>query len=405
VAKIVYFNIQSSGHVNPSIPIITELVKRGEHVIYYNMEEIRPLIEPTGAEFRPYQLSLDVETLERNAGTGSFMDNALMFTRLGEELLPSLIADLKREQPDAIIHDSLASWGKLAAQAVGQRTIGAMSTFVITAGNMPPMPPRAILDLAGSMVRVMPEYNRLAARMRKQFNVKPLGLMGALMSTGDISLVFTSREFQPNGHKLDDSYKFVGPQMRTLPPSDFPLDQLTGKPLIYISLGTIKNDNVDFYRQCFTAFADHPGTFVMSVGKRVEMSSLGTIPDNFRVFPFVPQVDLLAKTDLFITHGGMNSVHEGLYNGVPLVVLPQQAEQALVARQVERNGAGIALATKPPFGKVTVAELRGAVDQVLASDAYRKAAIKLGESLKAAGGPSRAADEIMAFARERVTVS
>jgi MGT family glycosyltransferase len=275
-----------------------------------------------------------------------------------------------------------------------------MSTFVVTSGNLPSMSPRVILDLAGSMIRVLPKYNLLAGRLRRQYQVKPLGLIEALMAVGDMTLVFTSREFQPNGNQLDASYKFVGPQMRTITSSDFPFDQLTGKPLIYISLGTINNDNAAFYRQCFAAFADHPGQFVLSVGKRVDLASLGTPPANFRVFPFVPQVELLPKVDLFVTHGGMNSVHEGLYYGVPLVVLPQQAEQSLVAAQVVRNGAGVALATKPPFGKVTVEELRSAVDHVLSKDAYRQAAVRLGESFKAAGGPQRAADEIMAFARD-----
>jgi MGT family glycosyltransferase len=400
LAKIIYFNLPASGHINPSIPIVTELLRRGEQVIYYSAEESRSHIAPTGAEFRVYDVPIDMTEPDRNVSQGKFMDNALWFSRLGEQLLPSLIEVLKREKPDAIVHDSLASWAKLAARAVNMPSIGAMSTFVLTRGNMPSLAPRAILDLGGAMIRVLPMYNQLAGRVRKHYQVKPLGLLDALMATGDLTLVFTSRDFQPNSASLDDTYRFVGPQIRDVTPSDFPFDQLTGKPLIYISLGTINNNNANFYRQCFAAFADHVGQFVLSAGNRVDIASLGTPPANFKVFPFVPQVELLPKVDLFITHGGMNSVHEGLYHGVPLVVLPQQAEQALVAAQVVRMGAGVALATKPPFGKVTVEQLRGAVDQVLSNPTYKQAAVKVGESFKAAGGYQRAADEILAFARK-----
>ncbi|MCC6617247.1 MAG: hypothetical protein IT320_27480 [Anaerolineae bacterium] len=80
------------------------------------------------------------------------------------------------------------------------------------------------------------------------------------------------------------------------------------------------------------------------------MGQLGPIPPNFLVRNFVPQLEVLKRTDLFITHGGMNSVHESLWHGVPMIVIPQQEEQAIVARQVVKNGAGVALGYAPPMG-------------------------------------------------------
>jgi len=91
----------------------------------------------------------------------------------------------------------------------------------------------------------------------------------------------------------------------------------------------------------------------------------------------------------------MNSVSESLYYGVPLVVIPQMSEQEVVGRRVEQLGAGLYLAK----AKATAATLRGAVDQLLADDRYRRQAAVVRESFLTAGGVTRAADAIAGFTR------
>lgn len=108
----------------------------------------------------------------------------------------------------------------------------------------------------------------------------------------------------------------------------------------------------------------------------------------------MPQLELLQKVDLFITHGGMNSINEGLNYGVPLLVVPQQLEQAMNGRQVARQGAGLLLADTPPYGKVDVRTLRQTVDKILADPAYRQNAEQLSRSFQAAGGYQQAANVI-----------
>jgi len=227
-------------------------------------------------------------------------------------------------------------------------------------------------------------------------------LLGTLSGVGAYHVVYTSRAFQPGGDKLGDAFVFVGPTIdghSVL--GDFPFEPLAREPVIYISLGTIKNQNLSFYRACFDAFRDHPAQFILSAGKRTDLAQLGPIPANFLVRNFVPQLEVLKRTDLFITHGGMNSVHESLWHGVPMVVIPQQEEQNLVARQVVKNGAGVALGDQPPMGQVSAGELRSAVDNVLANlDSHRAAAGTLRASFVEAGGYRRAAEAFMAYGRQ-----
>jgi MGT family glycosyltransferase len=167
-------------------------------------------------------------------------------------------------------------------------------------------------------------------------------------------------------------------------------------------LGTINNQNHDFYRMCFEAFADYPAQFILSAGQRTDLKALGTPPANFLVRNFVPQLDVLQRVEVFITHGGMNSVHEGLYYSVPLVVVPQQIEQSVVARRVVELGAGVALGDTPPYGRTSAAALRHALEQVMAApEAYRTAAARLGKGLREAGGAARAAEELIAFGQSQ----
>jgi MGT family glycosyltransferase len=132
---------------------------------------------------------------------------------------------------------------------------------------------------------------------------------------------------------------------------------------------------------------------VLSVGHKTPISSLGAIPENFIVRNFVPQLDILQRTALFISHGGMNSANEGLYYGVPLIVIPQSIDQPWVARRVAQLKAGKMLHRD----RIRASTLCHVADEILANSAYAEASVRIGETLRQAGGYLRAADEIQSF--------
>lgn len=133
---------------------------------------------------------------------------------------------------------------------------------------------------------------------------------------------------------------------------------------------------------------------VLSVGTRTDLTTIVRIPDNFLVRPHVPQLEVLEHTGVFVTHGGMNSVMEAIYYGVPMVVVPQQPEQAMTAARVAELGLGVAL--EP--GQVTASALRDAVTTV-SGDAggYRSRIAYMQQAARDAGGYLRAADAIQQF--------
>lgn len=126
-------------------------------------------------------------------------------------------------------------------------------------------------------------------------------------------------------------------------------------------MGTMYNADPDFYHLCFDAFGDSPFQIILSIGDRLEEGLLRTPPDNFIVRRNVPQLEVLKRAALFITHGGMNSANEGILYHVPLIVLPQQADHYVVALRMQELGAGLVLDRV----QATPETLRDMVNQVL----------------------------------------
>ena len=207
-----------------------------------------------------------------------------------------------------------------------------------------------------------------AKRLRKRYGLRDLGLLPVLMNRGDYNLCGYARLFQPGGRGFGGEYRFVGPlsvHRKIGQQNDFSCwDEDVSTPLIYISLGTVFHRNEEFLRTVVEQLGLRTGNRLAERPERTGggcPAGLGggrsrgesfrvvlvwsgdetrAFPENFTVRPFVNQNEILKHAALFITAGGMNSLHEALYFGVPCLMCPQQGEQRLNARRFERLGFG-----------------------------------------------------------------
>jgi MGT family glycosyltransferase len=155
------------------------------------------------------------------------------------------------------------------------------------------------------------------------------------MGRSGLNIVYTSRCMQPCGETFDDRFRFIGPSFSVRAEGgDFDWTAVNNPVLIYISLGTLFNGDAGFYRKCLEAFRDVDCQAILSVGGNVAPEALGAPPPNVIVRSHVPQIEVLRRATVFITHGGMNSVSESLSCGVPMVLVPQMSEQELVSGRV-----------------------------------------------------------------------
>src|SRR5262249_30263810 len=124
---------------------------------------------------------------------------------------------------------------------------------------------------------------------------------------------------------------------------DFPWERLTGEPLIYASMGTILNGRVDVFRTIVAALAKHKDLqLVLSVGDQVDPEQTGPVPNNAIIVKRAPQLELLKRASVCITHAGLNTVLESLAQGVPQVAIPVTYDQPGVAARIVNKQTGVA---------------------------------------------------------------
>ena len=390
MATIAYVGLPAHGHTNPSLPVMKELLRRGHQVRHYNGGAFRAKVAPTGVEFRALPEPLPTER-EIAEALHNFINASVMLSGISRPLARFLVDEFDREPPDLVIYDSAAMWGFVAARTHAIPNVCFITTFVLD-GSMRAIGLGTMLRFLWTALPHIPKLMNWRRSMAREFGKANAG---GLTEYAGLNIVFTSSEFHPPNSFVDERFCFAGPSIDPATrDGDFPFDRLQDGPKVYISLGTINNLDTAFYRAAFDAFADHPAQFILSIGKHTDPSTLGPAPDNFLVRNYVPQLEILSRVDAFITHGGMNSVHEGLYYGVPEIVVPHQVEQLLNGKRVAQVGAGILLGARYPYGRVRATDLRTALDTLLTTPSYRTHAAAIGATLRHSGGYVAAADAI-----------
>src|SRR5690349_6068754 len=107
MSRIGFFLPPAHGHVNPVLPVIRELVRRGETVICWNHESFRPQLERAGASFRPCPPSdFTPEEIARRIEDGNLVRITDLILRATGDLVPLLLRRVEAERPDLIVYDS-----------------------------------------------------------------------------------------------------------------------------------------------------------------------------------------------------------------------------------------------------------------------------------------------------------
>jgi len=384
--KIVFFCIPAHGHTNPTLGVVRELVSRGHQVWYYSYNMMREKIESAGATFiscddYDTEQKLSAKDSARVGKDLTFSTKILVDTTLA--LDDKVCKEMVELKPDCIVADSMAIWGKAVARKLGIPLVSSTTTFAFNQYSAKVMK-QGIGDLVKmifSMIKTTKQIKRLQSKGYPVKNI--LDIISNDDSTHTI--VYTSPEFQPFSETFSDKYAFVGPSIR---PAAEKIEKKRDK-LIYLSMGTVNNDMMPFYKECLSAFTDTDYQVIMSVGHLVPLEDFGEQPENISVFSHVDQIAVLQQADVFVSHCGMNSVSESLYFGVPLVMVPQTSEQGGVSERVNKLGAGIRL------DKTDAPSILEAINEIFMDSTYQQNAASISESFKRCSGAKGAADKIL----------
>lgn len=386
MSKIVFFGIPAHGHTNPTLEVVRELISRGHRVVYYSYNMMKEKIESAGAQFfscddYDVQQKLSQKDSKRMGKDLAFSTKVLVDTTLA--LDDKLCSEMMELKPDCIVADSMALWGKAIASKLQIPFVCSTTTFAFNEHSAKIMK-QGIGDVVRMLLSIPKTAKQVKRLKEKGYPIKNvLDIIGSDNNTHTI--VYTSPKFQPCSETFSENYAFVGPSIRSATQE---IEKKRDK-LIFISMGTVNNDMMPFYKKCISAFENTDYQVVMSVGNIVNIDDFGKLPDNISVHSHVDQIAVLEKADVFVTHCGMNSVSESLYFGVPLVMLPQTSEQKGVAERAVQLGAGI----KPEKCDITL--VVKSVNEILSNDLYKENAKKISNDFKNCSGAKGAADKII----------
>jgi UDP:flavonoid glycosyltransferase YjiC (YdhE family) len=413
--KIFFLIPPALGHINPVLGLVNELVKLNHTVIFYGNETHREIIEKTGAQFRLYSHPT-LDTIETKPIHEQDPNDMLeMFSKLIDsnyELLPSLLADTEKELPDMIVYDQIMATGKYLVKILKKKKNFKQPHYVMSLPSF---------ALNSEIIKtIMRKVNFMRPTTLAKISVicfkqLKLGLgfgMGfvnpfdiSIEKSDTLNLVAVFPELQPMRETFDDTYKFVGPCisekvrnceitdvklkeiMAEFKPNNSELLNLDHEPnarlkLIYVSLGSVNHVNVKIYEIILEALKRFDeksrkiklGSLkvVVSLGDKslqVFQSKIAnegyTLPENILLFAKVPQIELLKRASLFITHAGQNSTSETIQYGVPVIAIPLVGDQILCAN---RMCADLGLGIQFDAMKLEVGELADAIENVLTTE-------------------------------------
>ena len=350
--KILFFSSVYHGHVVSSLQLVKELKNRNHTVIYYGVPEYGYLLEKLGVEYRPYPA---LDSLATFMGPRDFSRNRIELIAEWVEEILNVSADLiswgyvevEKQIVSLIMHDHIAVWGHVLAQQYqipSICSIGVMpineATVIMTGEDS------HYLDLSDATTAALTPFNQ----MYESGISSLLDLVSGQYTAYQV--VYTSRYFQRHeSHFPDGKYIFYpmrseGVQLPRVVPR--------GPIRIYIALGTMFNLDFRLFRLLAESFRGPFYRVTLSLGsnKSPHYEALQAYQrmhhlDNLNVLPFVDQEKVLAESDIFVTHGGINSVSEAVCSGTPMVVVPLLGDQIWIAKQVEAFGAGLSVAYSP----------------------------------------------------------
>jgi zeaxanthin glucosyltransferase len=409
--KIAFVCPPIPGHLNPMTTLARALQSRNHDVVFISLPDGEPSVRAAGLTFIPCAVkefpagSLKERFRQRSKLQGEealrfILQNAADRT---EAILNSLPATLTAAAVDAVVLDTVLFYTELVPMSLGMPYAHVADALHFDYSGYTPLcfynwphetTPAALTRNKKGVERFF-ETLELTIAVGKAY-AKRVGLdvdwdnpsatisKLAWITQCPRELDFESSHWPPQFYHTGPFHDGIGRI-----DIDFPWERLTGEPLIYASMGTLQNGLADVFRTITAATAKHKGLqLVLSVGDQLDPEQIGPLPTNTILVKRAPQLELLKRATVCITHAGLNTALEALAHGVPQVAIPVTVDQPGVAARIAEKKTGLFV----PLKELTVSRLTLLLDQVLNDSIYRDNARNFQKVIAETNGLSKAAD-------------
>lgn len=413
VLRIGVVSLPVSGHLNPMSTLARKLQSRGHDIVFLSIPDTEPFVlaaglkfVPVGEDAFPTGTLMEVERLfSIQEGSGGLEFTFNLMAQITGALLRPLTAIVGREKIDALVFDTYQPYLELAAlhlkipyihvsNAVHFDTSGATPLCFFDWPNEDTSEARA-RNLEGvARFRKLLEPSVAAAKAYAAEVDLTVDWNDPATTISKLAwLTQTPKEFDFSSSQWPAQFRHTGPFHDGLgrPEVPFPWDRLIEAPLVYASMGTLQNG----LERVFQVMIDAARTrqdlqFVIVVGNKLDPAQFMNVPENVVLVTHAPQLELLKRAALCITHAGLNTVVEALAQGVPLVAIPITNDQPGVAARIADKQVGEFV----PFDQLTWNRLAALIDTVYGDPSYRENARRIQRAIVETDGLTLAAELI-----------
>ncbi len=432
LANLLVATVPLTGHVEPMLLVVRELLARGHPVAWYAAKKFAPAIERAGATHVPMDPSIDWDDADVEAALPVLRGKrglARVKAQLDAMFIAPMVAQLRDLEaavrafaPAVVIADQAHLGAALLHETCGVPWVGlGISALVIPSIDTAPFgsaqpPARDARDRARTRLINWFVHKVLfkATTSRYQAERVAAGLAPTRSTYFDVMspqlfLQPTAPSFEYPRSDLPPQVHFIGPLVPITPAvalpawwGDLATAKQRGAPIVLVTQGTLATDPRELIVPALHALADDDVLVIATTGRPFEGPAdlgLSAIPANARIAPFVPYHQLMPMLSAMVTNGGYGGVQIALRHGVPLVVAGGSEEKPEIAARVAWSGTGIDVGT----GKPSAHELRRAIRRVLAKPTFRARARVLADEMATFDAPVAAADLIERAIAERAT--
>jgi len=349
MATIMIFPFPEYGHLNPTLKLAKALKQAGHRVCFLGFAEFEAYLVAQGLEFMPI-----LENCNEDCISGE-PPRCMQATQVTQSLAAMKVTDRASSETYRQIEKELE-------RITGEIPPDLLIADILIGG----LAYKAAREFGISSILVSPSYFEMPMLGKPVLDEKDRQLPVLVFCPEAFDFPGASKK--PNRYYIEPSVDLERQELHAFPWEA--LDQ--SKPLIYSSAGCqphLYDQSSTLYRALIEAMSEKPEwQLVLAIGRHMDCAAFEPVPENVLLVNWAPQLELIKRAAMMITHGGLGAVKECIMLSVPMIVFPCRWDQPFNAARVVAHGLGM----RGNINQVTAQQVANLIDSVATNPTLKR---------------------------------